>query len=131
MRCWFNDNGQPNPIFSNIKRRVLNNDVILVGVSAGTAVQSKITYGGGSPFGILYFTNSAGLAPNSIADGNGLDDVRNGTDCLQYSENGARLPGFGFVDFAVDTHFDRRGRLGRLIPVLSQLNASVGVGIDE
>jgi len=39
--------------------------------------------------------------------------------------------GFGFVDFVVDTHFDARGRLGRLVPVLNQLNATLGVGIDE
>lgn len=24
-RCWFNDNGYPNPLFALIKRRVLNN----------------------------------------------------------------------------------------------------------
>lgn len=71
-------------MFAAVRRRVLNNDVILVGVSAGTAVQSKTIYGGGSPFGILYFSNLVGLAPNSISSGNGLNDVRNGTDCLQY-----------------------------------------------
>lgn len=84
-RCWFNDDGTPNPIFAMIKRRALNNEVVLIGVSAGTAIQSKTTYGGGSSFGILYFSNSVGLAPNTVADGHGLDDVRNGTDCLQYS----------------------------------------------
>lgn len=91
-----------------------------------------ITYGGGSAHGILYFSNSVGLASNSVVDGNGLDDVRNGTDCLQYSENGAKLQGFGFVDtFQIDTHFDRRGRLGRLIPVMNELRVAIGVGIDE
>jgi len=84
MRCWFNDDDTPNAIFSILRRRVLNNQVILVGVSAGTAVQAKTTYGGGSSFGILYFSNLVGLAYNKVADGHGLDDVRNGTDCLQY-----------------------------------------------
>lgn len=96
-RCWFNDNGQPNPAFALIKRRALNNEVVIVGVSAGTAIQSKVAYGGGSSFGILYFSTLVGLAPNKIADGNGLDDVRNGTDCLQYSENGAKIQGFGLI----------------------------------
>lgn len=41
------------------------------------------------------------------------------------------MQGFGFIDFQVDTHFDRRGRLGRLIPTLTQLNQTIGVGIDE
>jgi len=70
-RCWLLDNGQPNLLFSVIKARALNNEIILVGVSAGTAIHSKITYGGGSPFGILYFINSVGLAPNKVADGEG------------------------------------------------------------
>ena len=85
VRCWFNDNGTPNPFFSVIRQRVLNNQVILVGVSAGTAVQSKYTFGGGSSFGILYFTNSPGLAPLPVSLNQGLYDFRNGTDCLQYS----------------------------------------------
>jgi hypothetical protein len=63
----FNDDRQPNPFFSRLKRRVINNQAIVVGVSAGTTVQSKYSYGGGSSFGILYFTNSVGLAPLTIA----------------------------------------------------------------
>ena len=103
-----------------------------MGVSAGTAIQTPVIYGGGSSFGILYFSNLVGLAPNSIASGNGLNDLRNGTDCLQFEENGAKLQGFGFIDtFQVDTHFDRRGRLGRLVPTLVDLHAAMGVGIDE
>ena len=120
MRSWFNDDGFPNPIFSVLRRRALNEEVILVGVSAGTAVQSQIIFGGGSSFGILYFANSIGLAPNNLADGNGLNDMRNGSKGLQYEENGAKMQGFGFIkDFQIDTHFDRRGRLGRLIPVMN------------
>ena len=41
------------------------------------------------------------------------------------------MTGFGFVDFPIDTHFDTRGRLGRLVPVMTQLNTTLGVGIDE
>lgn len=131
-RCWLNDNGTPNPLFALIRRRVLANEVVVVGVSAGTAIQSAVSYGGGSSFGILYFSNLVGLAPNSITDGHGLDDVRNGTEGLQYSENGAKIQGFGFVDtFQIDTHFDKRGRLARMVPVLNELRMAVGVGIDE
>ena len=56
--------------------------MVLVGVSAGTAAQSAITYGGGSPFGILYFTNKVGLAP--VKMGEVLEDDRKGTEGLQY-----------------------------------------------
>ena len=56
----------------------------MVSVSAGTAALSKLIFGGGSPFGIMYFSQSKGLAKNSIASGNGMNDVRNGTKGLQY-----------------------------------------------
>lgn len=131
IRCWLNDDNYPNPIFAVIKRKVYNNQAILVTVSAGTAAMASTTYGGGSPFGILYFSRSQGLAPLSVKDNYGMNDIRNGSDCLQYDENGARLKSFGFVDFAVDTHFDVRGRLGRLVPAMKELNTTVGVGIDE
>lgn len=130
MRCMFNNDGQPNPFFSRLRNRVLNNQALLVGVSAGTTIQSKYSYGGGSSFGILYFTNSQGLAPLSISQNEGMVDSRTGTESLQYEENGGVIQGFGFVDFLVDTHFNRRGRLGRMIPALSQLNQTLGVGID-
>ncbi len=41
------------------------------------------------------------------------------------------MPGFGFVDFQIDTHFDQRGRLARLIPAMSDIGTPIGVGIDE
>ena len=41
------------------------------------------------------------------------------------------MQGFGFVDFPIDTHFDVRGRLGRLVPAMTSLNVTLGVGIDE
>lgn len=118
-------------MFSIIQSKAINNQAVLVGTAAGSDVMASTIYGGGSPFGHLYFANSVGLAPNTLKEGKGLQDTRNGTGCLQSAQNGAKLPGFGFVNFAVDTHFDARGRLGRIIPGLAQLNAKVGVGIDE
>jgi len=41
------------------------------------------------------------------------------------------MQGLGFVDFAIDTHFDARGRLGRLVPAMTQMSTKLGVGIDE
>ena len=84
MRCMFNDDGQPNPFFTRLRNRVFNNQAIVVGVSAGTTIQSKYSYGGGSSFGILYFTNSLGLAPLSISQNEGMVDSRTGTESLQY-----------------------------------------------
>ena len=41
------------------------------------------------------------------------------------------MKGFGFVNFFADTHFNARGRLGRLPPILKDIKLSIGVGIDE
>lgn len=41
-------------------------------------------------------------------------------------------PGLGFLrNITVDTHFDRGGRVHRLMTVLAQNPATLGVGIDE
>lgn len=41
------------------------------------------------------------------------------------------MVGFGFLPFLIDTHFDARGRIGRLISGLYQLKMSLGIGVDE
>lgn len=87
-RCWLTDAGTPIPMFQIIIDRAHADKVILGGTSAGTMIWSNPAYGGGSPFGHLYFSQSVGLAPKKISDGaiggTGLDDVRNGTSGLQY-----------------------------------------------
>ncbi len=87
-RCWLTDAGTPIPMFQIIIDRAYADKVILGGTSAGTMIWSNPAYGGGSPFGHLYFSQSVGLAPKKISDGavggTGLDDVRNGTSGLQY-----------------------------------------------
>lgn len=94
-----------------------------------------MTYGSGCSFGAWYFHNSAGLAPKKITDGavngSGLADTRNGTKTLQYEDNLGKMPAFGFINFTVDTHFNARGRLGRIVPVLMDLKQGFGMGIDE
>lgn len=83
----------------------------------------------------MYFASRVGLAPKKVTDGGvngtGLADTRNGTRGLQYQDNGGIMPGFGFVPFLADTHFDARGRFGRIVPALVQLRMTYGVGVDE
>ena len=40
------------------------------------------------------------------------------------------MPGFNYTSFLVDTHFNARGRFGRLIPGMFQLRFPIGIGID-
>jgi len=76
-----------------------------------------------------------GLAQKKISDGGvngtGLTDVRNGTKCLLSSYNGGKMPAFGFVNFLTDTHFNARGRFGRIVPVLMNLKHKFAFGVDE
>jgi len=102
----------------------------LVTVAEGASTLGKVAYGGASSFGSLYFANSEGLDKNGIKSGHGLVDVRKGTSGLQYEENGAWELSFSLLDFLVDTNFDQKGRLARLVPALIGLNTQVGVGID-
>ena len=41
------------------------------------------------------------------------------------------MKAFNWINWHVDTHFNARGRLGRLPPILVETNQSLGVGIDE
>jgi cyanophycinase len=97
-------------------------------------IWSQITVGGGDSFGVLYFANSAGLAPKKVTDGDmggsGLNDIRNGTQGLQYNYNGGKMPSFGLINFTVDTHFNARGRLGRIPSEMVNTNSRLGLGID-
>jgi cyanophycinase len=41
------------------------------------------------------------------------------------------MQGFNWVDFTFDVHFNSYGRMGRLVPIMSELKIKVGLGIDE
>ena len=105
------------------------------GTSAGSMMWGPMTVGGGDSFGTLYFENSKGLAPKQIKDadmgGSGLSDDRDGNKSLQHYYNAGKMKGFNFVDWFADTHFNARGRLGRLAPILKDIKLSLGFGIDE
>lgn len=136
-RTWLNNDGSYNDLMKIIYTRFTNNKLIVSGTSAGTAIQSNPTYGEGSSFGQLYFSAAQGLASKLVNDGGvngtGLKDTRAASGSLQYLDNGGKIPGFGFSpeNVLVDTHFDARGRLARLIPALHNTNKEIGVGIDE
>ena len=83
-----NDNGTGNELFKQVEQRARNNNVVLVGTSAGSMVMCSPIYGSGTAYGHLYFAAKVGLAQKNITDGGvdgtSLDDTRNGTAGLQY-----------------------------------------------
>ena len=130
-RAWLRADGSDTPLLAALRARVVRGSVVAAGTSAGTAIMGDPTYGEGVPYGYIYF--NAQLADKSVASSSGLRDDREGTASLRYFENGGKLTGFGFVGagIAVDTHFDARGRLGRMLPALRSLGYTLGIGVDE
>lgn len=117
-----------------VSDRAIRNEAILSGTSAGSMIMCNPIYGSGGSYGHLYFANKIGLAQKRVSDGGvngtGLADTRNGTKGIQYEDNGGIMPGFQFVPFLSDTHFDARGRLARIVPGMIQTKKDFGVGVD-
>ena len=121
-RCLLKDDGTDTPLMTAV-RSVLNNGGVVGGSSAGAAIMGEYTFGGGSSYGYLE-------ANNMIA--NNISDVYVG-DPNNY-DNGGYLPGFNFlsnIDACVDTHVGGRGRIGRTIVAMRELNNNIGIGVDE
>lgn len=133
-RSWLKDDGSYNDIMKVISDRATRDEAILSGTSAGSMIMCNPVYGSGITYGHLYFANKIGLAQKKVSDGGvngtGLADNRNGSKSLQYEDNGGVMPGFNFVPFLSDTHFDNRGRLGRIVPGMLQTHKDFGVGVD-
>ena len=120
----FNEQGQPYPW-----TQALLNRPVLIGTSAGTAVQS-----GGK--------NAQGSVP-MISNGSSLSALRDGAkamaapsarDLEQHAEQLTYQPmgGLGSFDYGVlDTHFSERNRTARLATLLTATNQRHGFGVDE
>lgn len=124
-RCLLDDNGNDTPLMTAV-RQIYNNGGIIAGTSAGTAVQGNPMYGEGTSIGYLYHND---MAEKNISDVS-LEDPYD-----SHNHNGGYTTGFSFADSSVgaivDTHFDARGRLGRMIVAMRELNKNIGIGVDE
>ena len=98
--------------------RLLKMGGLVAGTSAGAAIMSNPMITGGSSL--------QGLTNGFSEDYIGIEQQDEGQLNL--------APGLGFFPYGmVDQHFDKKGRLGRLVVVLDSLKAkfNLGVGIDE
>lgn len=57
VRSWLKDDATPNDLLAAVKARAFNNELITAGSSAGSMVWATQTFGDGSAFGVLYFSN--------------------------------------------------------------------------
>ncbi|MCF6437496.1 cyanophycinase [Pseudoalteromonas sp. MMG022] len=125
----FDDEGKPYPWTQTINERPL-----LIGTSAGTAVQS----GSKNQFGqVAMITNGTSVAAmeqgaHAVAAPSArcIQDCQQGLsgDALTYQADG----GLGSFNFGIlDTHFSERNRSVRLATLLAHTGQRFGFGVDE
>ena len=129
-KSWLNSDGTDSQIMRILRNRVINNEVIIAGTSAGTAVQGEMIYGEGNTYGYLAVNDLAQKPVDSLS---GLLDDRLGNSGFQFENNGGMMNGFGFLsrNIAFDTHFEARSRLGRMLVAMNALGTNIGIGVDE
>ncbi|SFT50713.1 hypothetical protein SAMN04487870_0760 [Pseudoalteromonas sp. DSM 26666] len=122
----FDENNQPYPWTKALQSRP-----VVVGTSAGTAVQSGGQAHGGN---VVMITNGTSLS--ALKEGAQAIDApseRSNSDSLTYN----RFGGLGTFSYGVlDTHFSERNRTLRLVTLLDSFNANqaqpaFGFGVDE
>ena len=129
-RSWLNDDGSDSQLMTLLRQRVNQNKVIISGTSAGTAVQGQTIYGEGNSYGFLVIND---LAPKPLTSSTFLRDDREGVDGFRFENNGGKTFGFNFLSKNInfDTHFEARGRLGRMIMAMKSDEAYLAIGVDE
>ncbi|MFC4777116.1 S-layer homology domain-containing protein [Paenibacillus sp. GCM10023252] len=98
---------------------------VVGGTSAGAHIQSNPVFGFGDSYPSLVYNQTEEVEIGDIPTGSLLDPIDAG--------NNLSLAGLGLLNENIiyDTHFDARGRLGRLVIGLRDTGAELGIGMDE
>lgn len=138
LRSLLRADGTDSPELTVIRRRVNAGELVVMGTSAGTAVQSgnaerslPMIAGGSTAQALrqparattpaLPFCQLRQDCPADVSDAGA-------GEALFYRTEG----GLGLFRFAVlDTHFSERGRQGRLLALVQQTGNPLAVGVDE
>ena len=109
-RTWLRDDGSDTPLAAVLRARWNqgNGTVVIGGDSAGNHILNRRMHGNGVSYGYLYF--GADLHDKTVPQYAQFADTRDGTSALRAYENGATMPGLGFLPAGLlsDTHFDAR-----------------------
>jgi cyanophycinase-like exopeptidase len=128
-RAFFDRDDRPNAWLQALRQAAASGDVDIGGTSAGSAVQS------GGPM-LSNGTVEQALKHGAIASPPPVPGCRRSGDCIggvdedafTYWPNGGLGLAPGMI---VDTHFSERGRELRLLRLLVDTGAAIGIGIDE
>ncbi len=135
LNSLMNSNNQPLPFWQEVMRKVSDYKMIVGGTSAGTAVQAGNVFND-KPIPMI----SNGRSENAIKRGVFAAFAPSQRCLADFCETGLApddvtfLPtgGSGLFDVGtLDTHFSERDREGRLIALVAETSARVGMGVDE
>lgn len=124
IRALIKDDGRDTLIMQAI-REVYNRGGLVAGTSAGAHILSNYVIGWG--------TSTEVLKRNELEKYGIIDIPTLGSIKPKSPDNGLITPGIGLLpsNAIIDTHFDARGRLGRLLVALRDSGSEIGIGIDE
>lgn len=119
-----NDDGSDTSIMEAI-RYVYSRGGVIAGTSAGMHIMSNNAFGYGNSDIALQVNNTEFYSISDIpTSGDLFPNIPN---------NNLSIPGINIMPSGVlnDTHFDARGRLGRLIVAMRDTEKTIGIGSDE
>ncbi|MGB9975703.1 cyanophycinase [Thermovenabulum sp.] len=117
-RCLLTDEGKDTPLMTAI-REIYASGGLIAGTSAGDHIQSDPMFGGGTSYEDLT-ANNIKMYPVTQYD------------YIPEPNQSIMMKGFGFVTQGIlDSHFDQRGRIGRLAVALRDSGKAIGIGVDE
>ncbi|WP_226682438.1 cyanophycinase [Sutcliffiella horikoshii] len=122
-RSLLEDDGTPTPLLEAIQY-VHDNGGVIAGTSAGAHVMSNPMFGVGRSYEALVINDTEVKNIADVPLTGFLDPT--------LKDNNFQIAGLGLVEnILTDTHFDMRGRLGRLLVAMRDTGHEVGVGLDE
>lgn len=124
IRSLLNRDGSPSLLLKALES-ILEKGGVVAGTSAGMAAMGDVAFGLGSSKTALSINRMEWRTIEAL----------NGAEVLapEIPDNILAVPGIGLVPHGIilDTHFDQRGRLGRLMVAMRDAKCTYGVGIDE
>jgi len=124
VRSFFNGDGSKTEILKSVEY-VLERGGVAAGTSAGMHFMSDPVFGVGSSYGAMYHNEVEPFDVNDIPETGFLNPIKD--------DNSLMVDGISLVpqNVLTDTHFDARGRLGRLLVGLRDSEKDIGLGGDE
>lgn len=124
VKSLMNSDGTPSKMLLALQS-ILDRGGVVAGTSAGMAAMGETAFGYG--YSMEALSHNA-MDWKTIADIPVKDSI-----VSSLPDNNLGVPGIGLIDPAIllDTHFDKRGRLGRLLVAMRDTESAIAIGVDE